>query len=106
MASFKDYLEADLTNIFFTDFAETHTVDGEEMEIVMDEDLIRKRITKIKSDIEGIYVADVLFHVRKSEFGERPAFGQIINLDGEIYRVSDIQEDKGVYSISLVANES
>lgn len=103
--AFKDYLESDL-NTFFTDFADTHTVNGAEMEIVIDEDLIKERLTKIKSDIEGIYIADVLFHVRKSVYGEKPVVGEIVNLDGEIYRVSDAQEDKGMYAISLVANES
>lgn len=104
--AFKDYLESDMMNTFFTDFAEIHTVNNVEMVIVIDEDLVKERLSKIKSDIDGIYIADVLFHVRKSVYGEKPAIGEILNLDGDIYRVSDAQEDKGMYSISLVANDS
>jgi hypothetical protein len=107
----KDYFGLDMQTFFNTDeFAETHIVNGTEMDIVLDEDLLKERQAN-KTDTEGryisgIYNADVLFHVQKSIYGDSPAVGEIVDLDGEIYRVADVQEDANIYSISLAANDS
>ena len=103
---FRDDLEADLETFFNEDeFASLHLVNGVEMAIILDNDLLKERQRK-SNDPDGIYIGDLLFHAKKSIFGDRPVPGQIINLDGKIYRVADMQEDEMVYSITLAANES
>jgi hypothetical protein len=87
------------------EFATDHMVNGVKMSIIIDNDLIKERQAKLK-DPEGIYIGDILFHVAKSVFGDKPVPGQIINLDGDPYRVADAQEDEGLYTITLAANES
>jgi hypothetical protein len=105
--SFKDDIEADLDVFFDTDeFASTHLVNGVSMEIVIDNDLIKERQAKSTNSPNGVYEGEILFHVKASAFGEKPAISQVVNLDGDIYRVSDAQEDDGMYSITLLGNQS
>lgn len=104
--SFHDDLEADLEEFFNEDeFASPHLVNGAEMLIILDENLL-KLMQRKSNDPDGIYVGEALFHVKKSDFGARPVPGQIINLDGDPYRVADAQEDEGMYTITLEGNLS
>lgn len=101
MASLKDYIEDDMSTFFNTnEFAETHNIDGIDMPIQIDNDLLKERQTKFA---EGTYLGDVLFLVQKSDFGESPAREQIIKFDGEPMRVIDFQENIGIYTITLEA---
>ena len=104
MAAFKDLLEQDYSAVFNSDeFGEMHSIDDKDIAIVIDNDLLKER--KIKS-AEGTYIGDLLFFVKKSDFGDQPAIGQVIKFDTKPMRVSDFQEDMGVYTITLEANMS
>jgi hypothetical protein len=100
---FKEQIQSDL-NIFINDneFAEPHTIDGVQLSVVIDNDRLKER----QSHSEYGYEGDILFFVAKSAYGAAPASGQVINFDGDIYRVSDVQEDLGMYSITLAGNMS
>lgn len=99
----KDYFETDLDVIINQDeFGSIHIIDGVEMQIVLDSETLKKRKAKQEYGYEG----DILFHVKKSVFGETPAIRAVINFDGEKYRVTDVQEDEGMYTITLEANMS
>jgi len=98
---FKDQVNADL-DVFLNldEFGELHTVDGMQLSVVVDNDKLKERQAKAQYGYEG----DLLFYVAKAFYGDLPAVGQIVRFDGEIYRVSDAQEDMGMYFITLVAN--
>jgi hypothetical protein len=111
MPRLKDYFESDLVTMHNTDeFAETHAIDGQEINIVMDEDLVKERQAKGLTDPEGYYTGSIAFHAIKVEydalFDGKPEPEQIMELDGDIYRVVDCQEDMGEYIITLGANRS
>lgn len=103
--NFKDIVQSDLDNTFFNsnECGETHNINGINMTIVKDDDLLKEQ--KLKS-ASGTYKGDILFQVRKSEFGEKPAIYQIIKFDFKPMQVTDCQEDMGVYTITLEANMS
>ena len=103
----RDDFDSDLDQMFDTEeFATVHQVDGSVMTVIVDEELVKERQAKKSSDPDGYYVGELLFMVKKSVFGERPAIGQLINFEGITQYVSDCQEDEGMYIITLGANLS
>lgn len=109
MPRLKDFLKSDLDTFFNIDeFATDHIVDGVEIPIVIDNELIEERqknSQKYDANI-GLHKADLMFAVKKDDFGEKPSVNQNINLDGQIYQVSDVEDEDPLYWISLVANFS
>lgn len=106
MSSFKEVIQEDLNNTFFDidEFAEIHNIDGKDISIIIDHELLKERQAKYA---EGTYLGDVLFHVKKSDFGEAPGINQPIKFDGDsTMRVTDFQEDMGIYIITLGSNRS
>ena len=103
MPKLRDYFMADL-DVFINpdEFGETHTVDGQTLLVVVDSEHL-KRLAKIPGEA---YTGKFVLQIKKIDFGEAPALGQIINFDGELYRISDFQEEAGLYSITLEANLS
>lgn len=101
----KEYFSSDLSTFFnFNEFAEKHKINNEDIPIIIDHELLKERQIKCA---EGTYLGDVLFHVKKSDFGEAPAIGQPVKFDGDCtMRVTDFQEDMGIYIITLGSNMS
>ncbi|KJF27911.1 hypothetical protein [Clostridium aceticum] len=110
MGNFKDFLSSDLDNVFFNEdeFAETHTVDGKEMKVIVDNDALteRKLSSRTSKPSDGVYVGDILFHVMAKVYEGRPAIGKILKFDGKLYRISDFQEEEGMYTITIVRNKA
>ncbi|KZL88709.1 hypothetical protein [Clostridium magnum] len=99
--NFKESLQEDLDTFLNVDeFAEIRNIDGADIPIQIDNDLLKERQAKFA---EGTYLGDVLFLVKKSDFGDPPAREQIIKLDNEPMRVTDFQENMGIYTITLEA---
>lgn len=105
MTAFKDILEQDMAATFGMDeFSEMHNVNGENMPVVIDRELLKER--QIKS-AEGTYQGYLLFSVRVSDLGDEPAIGQPLSFDGDnTMRVTDCQEEMGLYVITLGSNMS
>ena len=103
----KDQLTQDLDIFMNTDeFATKHKVNGIEIPIIIDEELLKERQSRVDDPAEGVYDTGVLLVVKKVDYGEKPAIGEIVKLDEDIYRVQDVQNDEGMYIIELVANDS
>lgn len=101
MPRFKDYISSDLDMFFNLDeFAEEHNIDGKTMAVIIDNDMLQRRKM---SQADGTYTGELLFYVRKTEFGSRPALGQHVMFDDMPYRVVDCQEDSDLYIITLEA---
>lgn len=110
MPRLKDYLASDLETMFNTDdFSTTHNINGVSMVAIVDEDLLKERQRK-SNDPDGIYLGDTLIHVAVTEYakcgGSRLTPGEQIEMDNKPYRVTDCQEDDGMYSITLAAYQS
>lgn len=107
--SFKDQVAADITGVFLNgqEFADTHTIDGTEMTVAVDEnELLERDKSKMGIPSDGTYKARRLIYVAKDEFGPRPAQGRQINFDGRLFRVADCTEEAGILAITLEAVRS
>lgn len=104
---FKDIAFQDISNVFFNfeEFAEEHNVNGKKMMIIVDsmeaERRTRKQFEKLR--IDGISVNVILIYVARKDFGQAPAQGRRLMLDGRPYVVEDVIDEGGVMSIELRA---
>ena len=114
--SFKDCVAADIHGVFLNaqEFADTHTIDGREMDAVVDDDALLERDAArggVHTDgtyrggvhTDGTYRTRRLLYVSKSDYGGRPMSGKALNLDGREYRVVQADEAAGVLSIEIEA---
>ncbi len=100
--TFKEAAEVDMA-VFFNleEFAETHNIDGVDMPIVIDEAKLEELKSSKDIYVEGIHKARLLFHVKKLDFGGKPAIDTVIEMDNRTYRVIDSLEDSVVITIIL-----
>ena len=106
--SFKDFVVADAT-VFINpaEFAEKHNLDGQDIDIVIDDDELQRRKLKATNPEDGIHSAVLLFYAMKSDFAARTVIGRPLKLDNRIYRINDVQGDDPVlYTITLDRNGS
>jgi hypothetical protein len=103
--NFKDTL-ADDFEFFFDDgeFAEEANIDGKSVTIVPDEDTLKEH--KIKNGGEGLAAGELLFYAKKSDFEEELFIGKTTKLNKDLYRISDLQESAGMYTVTLVGYHS
>ena len=89
------------------EFADTHTIDGREMDAVVDDDALLERDAArggVHSD--GIYRVRRLLYVAKADYGGRPPSGKRLNLDGREYRVVQADDAAGMLTIEIEANRT
>ncbi|MFO7153943.1 MAG: hypothetical protein DIU64_003140 [Caldicoprobacter oshimai] len=87
--------------IFFNDFAEPHTINGKVINIIVDNDRL---IQRSKKEYDGLSVGELLFYVKKTDFGERPEVDAPLIFDNRQMYVFDCREDEGIYEIILRQN--
>jgi hypothetical protein len=107
--SFKDLVAADISAVYLNgqEFADTHTIDGKPMTVVVDEnELLERDKSKMGIQVDGTYKARRLIYVAKEEYGPRPAHGKQLNFDGRLFRVADCTEEAGMLAITLEAVRS
>ncbi len=104
--SFKDCVAADIHGVFLNnqEFASTHTIDGKEMDAVVDDNALLERDAArggVHSD--GIYKVRRLLYVSRDDYGGRPPSGKRLVLDGREYRVVQADDDAGMLAIEIEA---
>lgn len=107
--SFKDCIAADISTVFLNrlEFAETHTVNGKEMAVLVDEnELLERDKSRMGTHQDGLYKSRRLIHVSAVEFGRRPALNSILSLDGRQFKIADCTEEAGMFAITLEATKS
>lgn len=106
--SFKEAIQRDIDEVFFNveEFSGTHTIDGVQMPVMVDDMENIEREKKMKSHMDGIYARQILLYVKASVFGALPAQGRLITFDNRRYTVVDATDESGVYTITLEANRS
>lgn len=111
MSTFKDLVADDLGAVWFSDleeFWETHTLNGAEMRVVVDNDeLIRRSAKRVYTASDsGLYAGHKLLMVRASEYGNKPAIGNQLLFDNRRYKVVDVDSQAGLYIIEMEAFRS
>lgn len=106
--TFKEALQNDVKAVFLNpaEFGELHIVNGRKMLAVLDDMEHIEREKRMKSNMDGVYVRQLLLYVAAEDFGEFPPHGVLIKLDGKQYQVAGATDEGGVYAITLEANRS
>lgn len=110
--TFKEQIAQDNTNIFLNldEFADMHSVNKKKMRVLFDsnEMIDREKRYQYKRSLyaDGVYLKELLIYVRKEDFGDLPAVGRTLLLDGATYIISDAIDEDGIYSITLEANKT
>lgn len=87
---------------FFETFGERHNVDGKEIWIVADDFELLKRQVKqgIKVEEFGISDSQIHFYAKREDLPPRKPSGEVIEIEGRIFVVSDWLEDEGISEIT------
>ena len=101
---FKEQLKKDIdTFLNIDEFAEKHIINKKELNIIIDNETLKERT---KKEYEGIFVGDILYFVKATDYGLPPKAEDIQILDGRQYKVFDVNIQNGVYEIILQSARS
>ena len=105
--TFKEIIAADVHDVFMNtdEFSDMHMVNGVRMAVQIDSNEQIEREKRMNQHMDGIYVNQKLIYVAASDFGNLPAQGSKLILDGKMYTVSDAVSEAGIYSITIEANK-
>lgn len=116
MSAFKDIIKSDNSEVFLNtdEFSDIHMINGYEIRCQVDdyEQISREKRYQYNRSLrgDGIYLKEVMIYVHADEFDALfkglPGVGRTLTLDGRKYLVTDAQDEYGIYSISLGANET
>ena len=105
---FKEQLREDLDAVFFNpdEFAEKHSINGENVDIVVDNDALAELFIQRQTHTEQIFTDSIMFYVRKRDLVFEPVPWQYIDYDGHRYQITDVKTDDESYTIVLGVNDA
>ena len=104
--SFKDQIKQDLSDVFLNldEFADLHRIEGKEVPVVIDSDMLEK-LSKIGDNrIHGMDEADMVIMGKASDLPENLDPGRLLNLDGREVIVVTTTSDMGLVQIAVRQN--
>lgn len=104
--SFKDQIKQDLSDIFLNldEFADLHRIEGNEVPVVIDSDIMAK-LSKIGDNrIHGMDEADMVIMGKASDLPENLDPGRLLNLDGREVIIVTTTSEMGLVQIAVRQN--
>ena len=104
--SFKDQIKQDLSDILLNldEFADLHRIEGKEVPVVIDSDIMAK-LSKIGDNrIHGMDEADMVIMGKASDLPENLDPGRLLNLDGREVIVVTTTSEMGLVQIAVRQN--
>lgn len=104
--SFKDQIKQDLSDVFLNldEFADLHRIEGKEVPVVIDSDMLEK-LSKIGDNrIHGMDEADIVIMGKASDLPENLDPGRLLNLDGREVIVVTTTSEMGLVQIAVRQN--
>nr|UVX99078.1 MAG: ATP-binding sugar transporter [Bacteriophage sp.] len=104
--SFKDQIKQDLSDIFLNldEFADLHRIEGKEVPVVIDSDIMAK-LSKIGDNrIHGMDEADMVIMGKASDLPENLDPGRLLNLDGREVIIVTTTSEMGLVQIAVRQN--
>lgn len=104
--SFRDQIKQDLSDVFLNldEFADLHRIEGKEVPVVIDSDIIAK-LSKIGDNrIHGMDEADMVIMGKASDLPENLDPGRLLNLDGREVIVVTTTSEMGLVQIAVRQN--
>lgn len=107
MITFKDAVKSDIKRVFINpkEFADIHEVNGEEVSLVVDTNLISEYRDTKANPISGVFLNTKVLYVHAEDLGYSPVEGEILTLDGIMHIVRSVSMEHGVLVITIEANE-
>ena len=104
--NFKDQIKQDLSDVFLNldEFADLHRIEGKEVPVVIDSDMLEK-LSKIGDNrIHGMDEADMVIMGKASDLPENLDPGRLLNLDGREVIVVTTTSEMGLVQIAVRQN--
>lgn len=104
--SFKDQIKQDLADVFLNldEFADLHRIEGKEVPVVIDSDIMAK-LSKIGDNrIHGMDEADMVIMGKASDLPENLDPGRLLNVDGRELLVVTTTSEMGLVQIAVRQN--
>lgn len=104
--SFRDQIKQDLSDVFLNldEFADLHRIEGKEVSVVIDSDIMAK-LSKIGDNrIHGMDEADMVIMGKASDLPENLDPGRLLNLDGREVIVVTTTSEMGLVQIAVRQN--
>lgn len=104
--SFKDQIKQDLSDVFLNldEFADLHRIEGKEVPVLIDSDIMAK-LSKIGDNrIHGMDEADMVIMGKASDLPENLDPGRLLNLDGREVIVVTTTSEMGLVQIAVRQN--
>ena len=100
-------IQHDINSVFMNenDFAEYHDLNGVRALAIVEALTIKDKLAIKSASFEGYYQKKVIVHVKQADLNEIPVYGQRFILDGDIYTVDSCDDEMGMLTIDLVAND-
>ena len=101
--NFKDQIKQDLSDVFLNldEFADLHRIEGNEVPVVIDSDIMAK-LSKIGDNrIHGMDEADMVIMGKASDLPENLDPGRLLNLDGREVIVVTTTSEMGLVQIAV-----
>lgn len=104
--SFKDQIKQDLSDIFLNldEFADLHRIEGKEVPVVIDSDIMAKMSKIGDNRIHGMDEADMVIMGKASDLPENLDPGRLLNLDGREVIVVTTTSEMGLVQIAVRQN--
>lgn len=101
--NFKEQIQQDIDAVFLNldEFAERHHVEGKEIVVVVDDDLMN---TLKKGQILGIVEAEMMLLGRVADFPADLDPGRLLNVDGREMQIVKSGKDMGLAEVALSQN--
>lgn len=98
--NFKNLVQSDLkTFINSTEFGQPAIMEGELVTVVLDDDKMIER--QLAKELEGeLHKEELLFYVEKSLLSFYPRPGNIAEVDRVKWRITQVTEDQGLFTIT------
>ncbi len=104
MISFKEQVKADL-DVFVSmeEFAEIHNINGEDVACVLQGLTTKEQITQANNTpaYDGISGISRVLHIKSADLAEPVIQGNVMEVDGEMFRIGEVVEDMGLTTINL-----
>lgn len=104
--SFRDQIKQDLSDVFLNldEFADLHRIEGKEVPVVIDSDIMAM-LSKIGDNrIHGMDEADMVIMGKASDLPENLDPGRLLNLDGREVIVVTTTSEMGLVQIAVRQN--
>lgn len=104
--SFKDQIKQDLSDIFLNldEFADLHRIEGKEVPVVIDSDIMAKLSKTGDNRIHGMDEADMVIMGKASDLPENLDPDRLLNLDGREVIVVTTTSEMGLVQIAVRQN--